>query len=244
MQPRGRLGRPRQPGQPRADPLDHRRLAGVHRARVDRTAQIRQYAVLGVPGRPVVAGDVAHRGEPDERLHRTARRRRPERGRAAARRPASSRPNRSAASRPGRPSRTRSSTSHASSRPCTRGTGVASASASQRSPAASARAASASSARFTITVRPSSRAASASEPDSGRSPVTARPVSRAATAPGVSSPDAGDDRGIGGLLGIAVRSAVCGPPSVRALRAPGGRSRGTVKNPRRPMRARHAVGAL
>ncbi len=168
----------------------------------------------------------------------------PNAGAPAACSPASSRPNRSAASRPGRPCATRSRTSHAPSRPCTRGTGGAPASASQRSPAASARAASTSSARFTTTVRPSSRAASASAPDSGRTPVTARPVSRAATAPGPFSPDAGDDWGIGGLLGFTACSGSRGSPSVRARRGRGARSRGTVKNPLRPVRARHAVGAL
>ncbi|CAM5311045.1 hypothetical protein SALBM217S_01119 [Streptomyces griseoloalbus] len=181
----------------------------------------------------------------------------PNAGAPAACRPASSRPNRSAVSRPGRPSATRSSTSHAPSRPCRHGTGGAPASASQRSPAASARAASASSARFTTTVRPSSRTASASAPDSGRTPVTARPVSRDATAPGTSSPDAGDDTVIDGLLGFAVRPAARQParrlhdaPSVRARRgrrartAGGGRSRGTVKMRLRPVRARHAVGAM
>ncbi len=207
VQPRGRLGGPRQLRQPRADLLDHRRLAGCpSRPRRPPGADT---ATHGAPRtRPTSRRrDVAHRGEPDERLHRTARRRRPERGRAGmARRPpvrartAAPHPGPGAPPSPGRGPAT-------PSRPCTRGTGGVPASASQRSPAASARAASASSARFTTTVRPSSRAASASEPDSGRTPVTARPVSRAATAAGVSSPDAGNDRGICGLLGWGRRSA-------------------------------------
>lgn len=81
VQPRGRLRRSRQLRQPLAQPLHDGRLTGPERALVDRPPQIRQHTLPGVPARPVGAGFVAHRREPDVRVHGAARRRRPERRR-------------------------------------------------------------------------------------------------------------------------------------------------------------------